>query len=486
MNAPTIAIAIVISISVLTSFLLRGENSWSLMSKGTRDFIHPVVAALSIFASLNGGFMVLGLVQVGYEGGLTGYIMGLAYILGSFLLIFLFTKKRSLCEAKDGSFGLDSLLLSRYGSKTLKAFYFITGIVFAGVLGQQLLAIVQYLKIYKDPFNFVVIVGIGVVGTVIYTILHGFRGVLKNDIIQSILELGVAIIFSFTILKYLSSKVDHINFNPGVSGLGGKYMSWFPFAACFFLTLSYSARADLWQRIMIVKDKYKKVTILASSALLSIYFFLMTSAGILIKQNVDQFDINSETNLSGLTISVSNQIIPGLTSSTFFNETLLVLVLGGILIAIFSSLDSYLSLTSLSLTRFALWSSIPKIRDKDMSNVEEKTLIANARVATITLAIIGGIFAVIIPDIIDLMAASFSVIGVLVPIMLYGFLGKIKPSDLTGSLPIWISLVVLLICLPILKTYAFLPSILLGITIWSFLLIRDIKRYKMQKTSTTN
>ncbi len=164
-----------------------------------------------------------------------------------------------------------------------------------------------------------------------------------------------------------------------------------------------------------------------------------------------------------------------LTAYSWINFPLQVLCLSGILIAILSSIDSYLNLTSLSLTRFALWRSIPKIKAEELTEIEKKTLLTNSRLATVVVAIIAGVFAVMIPDIVDLMSASFSVIGILIPVAIYGIVSKRYVSDLSGALPLWTSLIILIITMPFLKKTAFVPAFLLGLIVFIVLVFRDRK-----------
>jgi Na+/proline symporter len=478
MSAITVSIGLVILLATIGSFLIKKTN-WQEYTQGTtNEYINPIVAVLSIFASLNGGFMVLGLVQVGYEGGLTGYILGLAYIIGVFLLLFLMKKIKSNNIELSGIFGIDSVLLDKYGPNTLKAFYLFTGIAFAGVLGGQLVSISQYLNLHGDILNLIIVIGLGVIGTITYTILHGFKGVLKNDLIQSILELSVSFIFPIAVFIFIKEKAGTVNFSlqNEFSNIGGKYGLTYPIIGSLFLMLAFSTRADIWQRINLVNPKYQKKALIGSGVLLTFYYFLMTTAGILIKQNVSNFEITANQNLGGLTITLTEQIMSNISSMNWFNFLLQVFCFSGILIAILSSIDSYLNLTSISLTRAALWNSIPKIKMKDLNETETKTLLTNAKVTTIIVAIIAGVFAIIIPDIVDLMSASFSVIGVLIPIAIYGITSKTKLTDKTGAIPMWISLVVLIITLPILKKLAFIPAFLIGLIAFVICVYIDKKK----------
>ena len=481
----SLSIGAVILFTVVKSFIINNSaanslNKWYSYFKGSEKG-KPVSAStsiLSIFASLNGGFMVLGLVQIGYEGGLSGYILGCAYILGVVLLFFLMRKAEKNNKIYDGIFGVDSILLNRYGPKTVRAFYFITGVVFAGVLGGQLIAISNYLKIYGDIINFTIVIVIGVAGTMAYTIRHGFKGVLANDTIQSVVELGVAFVFPISIFYFIYKSAGTVSFNLSTdfSSIGGVYGPLYPLFGTLFLMLSFSTRADVWQRVINVNRKGQLLILLGSGILLTFYYFMMTTAGVLIKQNSALFNMGNNPNIGAFTIDLTGPVMHNLTTFPFLNIALQIFCLSGVLIAILSSIDSYLNLTSTSLTKFSLWNTIPKVKTEDLSELERQALLDNTRVATVFVGVIAGIFAILIPDIVDLMSASFSIIGILIPIVVTGIFSQRKFSDMSGALPIWASFITLVIAVPLIGKSAFIPAFVMGGVLFAVLIFRDSHR----------
>jgi len=473
-NLIEISVLIVIAYSVIKSILIKQspdiESRYSSFFGASDKKMNPYLAALSIFASLNGGFMVLGLVQVGYEGGLSGYFLGLAYIVGIPLLIFLMSKLKSTSTDK-GIFGIDKLIQEKYGNKTVVAYYLVTGAVFVGVLGGQMLSVGQFLKKFDDIIMIVTVLVFGVVGTAIYTIRSGFEGVIKNDIIQSILEFTVALIFPISIFYYLNQNAT-LNFSPLTESVGGTYGITYPIFGALFLILTFSSRADLWQRINLVEKTKQKRTLLISAVLLTFFYFMMTSTGIVIKQNITSLPIPPDTKPGELVTSLIQPVIA--------NPFLQIICMAGILIAIFSSLDSYLNLSSLSITKFALWRQIPKIDKSSLTENDKETLIINARITTIIIGVIAAAAALVVPDIVELMAASFSVLGVLVPIVLVGWFSKKKQSDWTGAIPLYVTILCLVVCLPLLHKIAFLPAFFIGLLTWVVMLL--IQKFRKIRT----
>ncbi len=467
LNLIEISVLIVIAYSVFKSLIVKSASDigsrYSNFFGDSNTNLNPLTAALSIFASLNGGFMVLGLVQVGYEGGLSGYFLGIAYIIGIPFLILLISKTQN-SSAEKGILGIDKMLQDKYGNKTVVAYYLVTGVVFIGVLGGQMLSITQFLKRFDDITMLITVLVFGVIGTAIYTIRSGFEGVVRNDIVQSILEFLVAIIFPISVFYYLMNTPNY-HFTPMAESIGGSYGITYPIFGAAFLILTFSSRADLWQRINRVEKSKQAITLSVSAVLLAFFYFAMTSTGIAIKQNIQSLPIPIDTKPIDLVTSLIQPMIS--------NPFLQVTCMAGILIAILSSLDSYLNLSSLAFTKFALWRQIPKINKTELSDNEKATLLVNARITTLVIGIIAAATSLLIPDIVELMSASFSVLGVLVPIVILGWFSKNKLNDWTGALPLYLTLLCLVVCLPILHKIAFLPAFFVGLFTWIVMVIID-------------
>ncbi len=460
------------------------SDTWKSFSWGTETYLPPTVAALSIFASLNGGFMVFGLVQVGYQGGLSGYVWSLAYLTGLPIIFWVLKRLAKNSRMRKGLFGIDVMLFEHYGPKSMLAFYLLSGIAFAGVLGGQFLSIGYFLKSIDRFWFLIALFIVGVLGTVCYTIWHGFKGVIFNDVLQSILEFIVSIIFPGSILYFLWQK-GNVNFNLVSETIGGDYGTFYPIFGAIFLCLSFPSRADLWQRLARVKNEHYMRVILITTILLVFYYFAMTSAGILLKQNKEIFEISNDmvSHPGGLSMALYKKLFS--VQPDVFNCVGQVLFLTGVLTAILSSVDSYLNLTSLSLTKFALWRVIPKANEAELTQHEQDVMTVNARIATIAVAVLAGIFATLLPDLIDLMSASFSVIGVLIPIVVVGLFSKRKHRDVTGALPLWISLILLIILLPVLRKFAFIPAISVGLLLFFLMLWIENRKAPQEQPSGT-
>ena len=460
------AVGVALLVSTLRPLLLRGPTSWEMYTQGQRHALTPLVGFLSIFSALCGGFLVFGLVQVGYEGGLSGYALGLAYIVGLPFLLWALNKARAIEDLREGWFGIDRIIFRHYGPKTTFCYFLLTSVVFAGVLGGQLLAVSFYLSSFSGLGNWVIVLGAGLVPTVAYTVRYGFRGVISNDIIQGVFALAISFVVP-TVVYLQVRALPVISFSRGSEEIVGSYGWLYPIFGFIFLCPSFIVRADIWQRMRIVEKKHQFI-VLSATALALVWFYVsMTSAGLLIRQN--------PTSFGSLQTQNPGSLVPQIIQVLIDNGPLQFLCLTGILFAILSSVDSYLNIVALSTTRLLLWN----LESDPSRPAEEKVSIlkTNAQVTTLAVGIVAIVLASAIPDLVDLLSASFSLVGILLPVVGWALYRKNgKNSDYVGAIPLATSLVSLIILFPVLRKIAFIPAVLLGFLVFAVLVFIDRKR----------
>jgi Na+/proline symporter len=466
MTTPVLyAIGLLVAVSIFRSFLIRGKTSWRLYQKGSLEPLSPAVAFLSIFASLCGGFLVFGLVQLGFEGGLSGYILGAAYVLGLPLLSWALHESKITAAAK-GYFGIDEVIRRKYGPYTLFCFFALNAVVFTGVLGAQFLAISFYLRSFPGLENLVVVLAIGLIPTIGYTVYHGFRGVIANDIIQGLCAFAVSFIVPFTVYMHVRT-LPSISFTP-LSELGGSYGLAYPIFGFLFLFPSFIIRADIWQRMGLVRPEHQRRVLIWVALALVWFYISMTSTGLIIRQRSDAFGT--------LHLSDPGRLVPDIMQTLVGNPVVQVIGLAGILFAILSSVDSYLNIVALSLTKLLLWN----LRDDEETGKADRVFKVNAQVTTLVVAILALVSAVLIPDFIDLLSASFSLIGILLPVGGWALLKPDKVNrDITGAVPLTVSLVLLIALFPVLRKLAFVPAVLVGFLVFAVLVFLDGRRKKI-------
>lgn len=458
-----LAIGAVVVIAIASRGLLLGSPDWGGFARGPESLGY-FASVLSIFASLAGGFMVFGVVQMGFEGGLSGYIIGATYIFGMGFLYWGMPKVAERVDVKQGLFGIDQLIKNHYGSKSQIGLYILVSLLFAGVLGGQLLSISFVLDTFNTTFNKVILVGVGLILTCGLTIWYGLSGVIINDIIQGLLVLIIAFILPVYLYLELGG-IDHIRFSPLNNGIGGEYGIVYPLAGFIFLLPTFLVRVDLWQRIRLHNaDNNLLLTCISTGLILSFFYASMTTSGIIVKSNLSELGINPTEKASRLAINLAAEVI--------YFEPFLVLVVAGMIIALLSSVESYLQIVTSSTTKLALWDEIPD--SFEFSDEENNVVMFNARIIAILVFIVAGIFAFLIPDIVDLLSSAFSVFGILLPVVLWAiFSSRDSTSDWVACSSFIISLVICLSSLPFLQELAFIPAVVAGTLFFGVFLLFD-------------
>lgn len=454
----TCAIGFVLLLGTARPFFFSGRTGWLEYHRGTQQAVNPFLVSLSIFASLAGGFMVFGLVQLGFEGGASGYVLGATYVIGMPLLAMGFKYVNLSKDGQKGVFIIDAIVEEKYGKATLFCFFLLSSLLFAGVLAAQFSAISFYLRTFTSPGTYVVVLGIGCLGTLAYTVIFGFKGVLANDYIQGILILAVSLIIPCAALGALNDS-EGIKFAPLANGLGGDYGIVYPIFGLLTLLPSFLVRADLWQRVRLAHNRHRGWVLLGTGLLLAWFYFAMTTTGLLFRQNPSLFIFVTDTN--------PGDLVPVAVERLVTNSWFQVICLSGILYALLSSIDSYLNIVAVSLVRIVIWNVFydQTISDEKRSRIQ--TL--NARILTIAVFLLAVIMALLMPDIVDLLSASFAGIGILLPVCAIALFKKSANKDYVGSGTIIAGTLVLAISLPFLKKLAFIPAVAVALLVFTVL-----------------
>lgn len=441
----TIATFIVLAFAAAKS--LRGRSNWEEYYTGARagQSISPVFAAVSIFASFTGGFMLFGVPQLGIEGGLSGYAIGLSYVVGLPMVLWVANKIKDRVDLREGYFGVDVLVGKVFGPSSQLALYVLCIVVFVGVLGAQLLAVGYYLKTYTGQFDYFVVLVIGVGATFLYTFRGGLKAVLANDYIQGLVEFATCLILLGGVWFFASERTPSVSLSVVSDGIGGKHGTLFPIVAAISVGLTFIARPDLWQRIRLVAPQKRNTCLWMVAIAIFVFYSAMATVGVLVKSNPDVFAGLQSTPVGEIPIKLVD-----LTLSWPFQ----ILVLSGMLLGLMSSIDAYLNIVSVLLAKVVLWRE---------GTTDGKVLIANARVAALGSMVVAIMLAVLFPDIVELLSASFSAFGVVVPVVALTIIKKTETyPDWVGAIPLWLSLGVLLVAFPFLRAVSFIPAILIG------------------------
>lgn len=454
------AFGIIVIITVAKAFFLRGEkpNPWRSYSRGRDEYIKPLEGAVSIYGAVVGGFIVFGLVQVGFQGGLTGYILGASYLFGIPFILYSLRRAEKAGFLDKGLLGIDALIRDRFGVFTETMFIVVTSFLFIGVLAGQFIAVLAFIREFIGSEVAVAVSVIGCLLTIAYTVWFGLRGVLANDLLQGAFEFSLSLLIPGAILYQLWGQP--INFTPLSQGIGGSYGTAYPILGGLFLILSFIARADLWQRLSLVEPNKQRRVITWVVLGLLFYYIAMTAAGMLLQQNPQILPSASDAPASSLVPLIIRELIN--------NGIIQVICVSGLLIALLSSIDSYLNLVGLLVAKLYLYNV-----EKDTEIAEDKKgaiKLATSRIATFGVALATIVVAYLMPDLVDIISASFGFIGIIVPVVFVA-LKRDKPvPDYIGAVPILVSLVILLVSIPFLKKIAFVPATFIGMLLLGALL----------------
>jgi len=218
-----------------------------------------LITILSLLGTIVGGGMFLAVSQIGYEAGIVGYIIGLIYIAGFFILSKYVPKIKVILD-KNKNKTLLSILENNFSTKTSKLFALTNLIMYAFLLAAQFLALYtvgNFLINYIDSLYIIIISIFAVLTVYIYPIIGGLKKDIMTDVIQMIFISIATIIITFVLLN----SIDFHDFSTNLTPLhftGTGYGNIFLIGILIFLTPIFIVRYDIWQRIGSAKQVDEK------------------------------------------------------------------------------------------------------------------------------------------------------------------------------------------------------------------------------------
>jgi len=383
-------------------------ENYLVNNRNTKTF--PLVA--TTLATFVGGGTSIGLMAMGYESGFAAVGIGIAYVIGFFILSR-YAGKMNRIGRQETIYSFPQFLNKRYTNPDDPRFARLFSSVVSGVnififfflLSAQFVAMAALLK-FAFQIDYIPAAIISCLVVIAYTALAGLSGVILTDLIQFIIIVFM-IIFIFipgintdTLgLTRLSELPDNM--------LDGTFYGWaFLIGLPLFLSPSVLIRMDLWQRILAAKSEKvaKRVSIISGLGMLPFYIIFP---------------------LVGMTmrLMVGDSIDPKDVTYLFLERHSTEFILGfavvGLMSALMSSGDSFLNLVAISAVRdFAGWRKGKSIQDK-------KHIHKEIRIAAFIFGLIALGLALYLPKIVDLMVVGIATIVIFVPIT---FLALIKDN----------------------------------------------------------
>jgi len=382
--------------SKLEAYLVNNRNTRTL----------PLV--LTTLATFVGGGTSIGLMAMGYESGFAAVGIGVAYVIGFFILSKYASQIRKIGKEKN-IYSFPQFLSQKFISnpKHLNSKLFtasVSGVnifIFFFLLSAQFVGMATLIE-YAFDFNYLTAAIISCLIVIIYTTIAGLSGVIITDMLQFF---AIVIMIGFIFIPGIISDTEGLSRLAELprNMLNGSFYGWiFLIALPLFLAPSVLVRMDIWQRILAAKSQKtaKKMSIYSAFGMLPFYI-IFPLVGMAIRI------------VSG--DALDSKDVAYLFIDRHANEFLIGFAIVGLLSALMSSGDSFLNLISISAVNdFKRWR-----RKKPSARKMHKHI----RIATLIFGIIAMIQALVFPRIVDLMVVGIGTIVIFVPVT---FLALIK------------------------------------------------------------
>ena len=394
------AYLIIIAYLTLRHVKIKNVEAYLVNNRNTKTL--PLV--FTTLATFVGGGTSIGLMAMGYESGFAAVGIGVAYVIGFFILskfagkirqegfenkIYSFPQYLIQKFIKDSGTGFSRIFTAIVSGVNIFIFFFLLAAQFVGMASLLKFA-------FGIDYQFAAIISCLVVIT--YTAIAGLSGVILTDMLQFIaILIMIILIFIPGILKD-TNNLNLISELP-TNFLNGSYYGWaFLIALPLFLAPSVLVRLDIWQRLLAAKDQKTASRMSIYSGLGMLPFYIIFP-------------------LVGMAIHL---VIPGhldpkdvtyLFIDRHSNSFLLGFAVIGLVSALMSSGDSFLNIISISVVNDFKLSGKNKTMPKQMQ--------LKIRIATFVFGIIATIIALIFPKIVDLMVVGIGTIVIFVPATLF-------------------------------------------------------------------
>ena len=385
----------------------RGDIDNYLVNNRNTPTLPLVFTTLATFI---GGGTSIGLIAMGYESGFAAVGIGVAYVIG-FFIVSRYAARINRSGRKLNLYSFPEFLNRSYTSNEDPAFarWFSTTVsgvnifIFFFLLAAQFVGMATLLKL-SFGIAYLEAAVISCMVVIAYTAIAGLSGVIITDTIQFVVIL-IMIFFIFIpgVMEDTGGFRD-LALLPETYLKGTHYGWMFILGLPLFLAPSVMVRMDIWQRLLAAKDERtaKRVSIYSGLGMLPFYilFPLIGMAAYL---------------QSGNTLDPKETVWVFLESHA--SPFVLAFAVVGLLSALMSSGDSYLNLISISAVRdFKGWKKDSARNVK----LERRKLF----LVTVVFGVIAMVTALVFPHLVDLMVVGLATIVIFAPATILTFLHK--------------------------------------------------------------
>ncbi len=402
---------IVIYLVIIAWFAFRhvkvGDlDNYLVNSRNTRTL--PLV--FTTLATFVGGGTSIGLMAMGYESGFAAVGIGVAYVIGFFIIsryagsIHRIGKTKNIYsfpEFLNRHFIIENeKTFSKWFSATVSG---VNIFIFFFLLAAQFVGMASLLKFAFD-IGYIEAAIISCLVVIAYTALAGLSGVIITDTIQFIVI--IIMIFLIFIPGVLADTENLIRLSelPANFMDGTYYGILFLVGLPLFLAPSVIVRMDIWQRLLAARSEKvaRRVSIISGLGMLPFYI-IFPLVGMALRL------VHTE--------SVEPRYVAYFFLDNHCNQFVLGFAVVGLLSALMSSGDSFLNLISISAIRdFIGW------KKKALTNA--KKMHARIRITAFIFGFIALFMALVFPRIVDLMVVGLATIVIFVPVTFLALLNK--------------------------------------------------------------
>jgi SSS family solute:Na+ symporter len=400
-------IVYLILIIVLTIRHVRSADleNYLVNNRNTRTL--PLV--FTTLATFVGGGTSIGLIAMGYESGFAAVGIGIAYVIGFFILSRFAAKIHD--EGASGKiYSFPEFLNRKYIPDHDPTFAHAFGGVISGInififfflLAAQFVGMAALLE-YSFDIGFLTAAIISCLVVIAYTAFAGLSGVIITDTVQFIIIIFMIIAIFIPGILFDTGNLAKLDELPDKFLDGTFYGIGFLVALPLFIAPSVLVRMDLWQRLLAARSGKvaKRVSILSGIGMLPFYLIFP---------------------LVGMAVRVvsTGSVDPKYAAYLFLDQHTTEVMLGfavvGLLSALMSSGDSFLNIISISAVRDFLG------RKKRSSS--KKTIQKQIRVTTLIFGAAALVMALSLPRIVDLMVVGIATIVIFVPVTFLALVRK--------------------------------------------------------------
>lgn len=403
------AIWLLIYLVLVFALLLKylGKSTVSMYCLNKRRTGTAMLVATSLATTIGGG-VVVGLIAIGYEAGIVGFFIGLAYAIGLIIVAY-FAPRIYEYATENNILSFPNFLNHRYYGEKRGAFNYLVTLVnmfvFFFLLAAQFVAMAVLIK-HVFGLHYSYALGISALVVVAYTTMAGLSGVFVTDAIQFVFIVIITLVLFLP--RALSLGAGNWGALPRTHLIGTGYGAVFFVGLLFFIPATI-VRMEIWQRILAAKTPSvaRRACMVTAFCLLPFYA-IFPVIGMAVR-------------------AVGTELVkPDGAAYSFiganFDGHLEGLIFVGILAALMSSADSFLNLLAISAVKDLgigggqrLWGLVTSVEESEEKGEADKILVRRLRLAALTLGLTAVVVAVIVPDLVDLIVVGTSSVVIFTP-----------------------------------------------------------------------